>query len=93
MRPDDWHLTEDVDDFLARAGDFLRSRPGLHVMSLTWAERVRTRGAAAFGAEAPVFGVLERAGAGLAPVGARGGGGVRHALLRLLFVVALPLVL
>ncbi|MDX2876654.1 GNAT family N-acetyltransferase, partial [Streptomyces ipomoeae] len=62
MRPDDWHLTEDVDDFLARAGDFLRSRPGLHVMSLTWAERVRTRGAAAFGAEAPVFGVLERAG-------------------------------
>ncbi|WP_171110545.1 MULTISPECIES: GNAT family N-acetyltransferase [Streptomyces] len=62
MRPDGWYLTEDVDDFLARAGDFLRSRPGLHVMPLTWAERVRTRGAAAFGAEAPVFGVLERAG-------------------------------
>ncbi|MGW2260029.1 GNAT family N-acetyltransferase [Streptomyces sp. NPDC004749] len=62
MRPDDWHLTEDVDDFLDRAGDFLRSRPGLHVMPLTWAERLRTRGAAAFGFKAPVFGVLERAG-------------------------------
>ncbi|MFP8903227.1 GNAT family N-acetyltransferase [Streptomyces atacamensis] len=62
MRPDGWHLTDDVDDFLARAGGFLRSRPGLHVMPLTWAERVRVRGASAFGAEAPVFGVLERAG-------------------------------
>ncbi|MEW2158698.1 GNAT family N-acetyltransferase [Streptomyces sp. NPDC007189] len=62
MRPDDWHLTEDVDDFLARAGDFLRSRPGAHVMALTWAERVRKRGTEAFGASDPVFGVLERAG-------------------------------
>ncbi|MFG2553142.1 GNAT family N-acetyltransferase [Streptomyces sp. NPDC048581] len=62
MRPDDWYLTEDVDDFLARAGDFLRSRPGTHVMQLTWAERVRVRGAEAFGAVAPLFGVLERAG-------------------------------
>ncbi|UXY25312.1 GNAT family N-acetyltransferase [Streptomyces sp. HUAS TT20] len=62
MRPDDWHLTDDVDDFLARAGDFLRSRSGSHVMQLTWAERVRARGAEAFGTEAPVFGVLERAG-------------------------------
>jgi RimJ/RimL family protein N-acetyltransferase len=63
MRPDDWYLTEDVGDFLARAGDFLRSRPGAHVMQLTWAERVRTRGAEAFGTEAPVFGVLEHGGA------------------------------
>ncbi|MPY30792.1 GNAT family N-acetyltransferase [Streptomyces adustus] len=62
MRPDDWHLTEDVDDFLARAGDFLRSRPGPHVMALTWAERVRTRGADAFGTGPAVFGTLERAG-------------------------------
>ncbi|MDX3853305.1 GNAT family N-acetyltransferase [Streptomyces sp. AK02-01A] len=62
MQPDDWHLTEDVDDFLARAGDFLRSRPGPHVMQLTWAERVRARGAEAFGTEAPIFGVLEQAG-------------------------------
>lgn len=62
MRPDGWHLTEDVDDFLDRAGDFLHSRPGPHVMQLTWAERVRTRGADAFGTETPFFGVLERAG-------------------------------
>ncbi len=62
MRPNDWHLTEDVDDFLARAGDFLRSRPALHTMPLTVAESLRTRGADAFGAEAPVFGHLERAG-------------------------------
>lgn len=62
MRPDGWHLTEDVGDFLARAGGFLRSRPGRHVMQSTWAERVRTRGADAFGPEAPVFGMLEQAG-------------------------------
>ena len=30
MRPDDWHLTEDLAGFPARAGDFLRSRPALH---------------------------------------------------------------
>ncbi|MET7616930.1 GNAT family N-acetyltransferase [Streptomyces sp. NPDC005408] len=66
MRPDDWQLTEDVDDFLARAGEFLRSRPVPHIMQLTWAERLRTRGAAAYGLQAPVFGRLERAGEVLA---------------------------
>lgn len=60
MRPDDWHLTEDVDDFLARAGDFLRSRPALHTTPLTVIEKLRTRGADAYGAEATVFGRLER---------------------------------
>ncbi|MFF2412341.1 GNAT family N-acetyltransferase [Streptomyces sp. NPDC058092] len=62
MRPNDWHLTEDVDVFLARAGDFLRSRPALHTMPLTVTERLRTRGTSTYGAEAPVFGRLERAG-------------------------------
>ncbi|MDH6550307.1 GNAT family N-acetyltransferase [Streptomyces sp. SAI-041] len=62
MRPDDWHLTEDVDDFLARAGEFLRSRPVAHIMPLTWTARLRARGAAVYGAEHAVFGVLERAG-------------------------------
>ncbi|MFI0717145.1 GNAT family N-acetyltransferase [Streptomyces inhibens] len=62
MRPDDWHLTGDVDDFLARAGDFLRSRPALHTTPLTVIEKLRTGGADAYGAEAPVFGRLERAG-------------------------------
>ncbi|MDX3134634.1 GNAT family N-acetyltransferase [Streptomyces europaeiscabiei] len=62
MRPDGWHLTEDVDEFLARAEDFLRSRPALHTMQLTVAEKYRANGAAAPGAEAPVFGRLERGG-------------------------------
>ncbi len=62
MRPDDWYLTEDLDDFLARGGAFLRSRPVAHIMPLTWTARLRTRGAAAYGAEAAVFGLLERDG-------------------------------
>lgn len=62
MRPDDWHLTEDLDGFLARAGDFLHSRPALHTVPLTVTEALRTRGADAYGAEAPIFGRLERAG-------------------------------
>jgi predicted GNAT family acetyltransferase len=66
MRPDDWHLTEDVDDFLARAGDFLHSRLAVHTTLLTVTEKLRTRGADAYGAEAPVFGRLERAGEVLA---------------------------
>ncbi|MFJ1749195.1 GNAT family N-acetyltransferase [Streptomyces sp. NPDC088116] len=62
MRPDDWYLTEDVDDFLARAGDFLRSRPALHTTPLTAIEGLRKHAADAGGAEAPVFGLLERGG-------------------------------
>jgi len=62
MRPDDWHLTEDVHDFLARAGEFLRSRPALHTTPLTTVEGLRTLGADAYRAEAPVFGRLERSG-------------------------------
>ncbi|MFI1163270.1 GNAT family N-acetyltransferase [Streptomyces sp. NPDC020801] len=62
MRPDDWHLTHDVDSFLARAGDFLHSRPALHTIPLTVTEALRTRGPHAYGAEDPVFGILERAG-------------------------------
>ncbi|MFI6657546.1 GNAT family N-acetyltransferase [Streptomyces sp. NPDC050523] len=65
MRPDDWHLTDDIHEFLARAGDFLRSRPALHNTPLTTIERLRTRGADAFGpgpGAAPLFGHLETAG-------------------------------
>jgi hypothetical protein len=53
MRPDDWHLTDDVDSFLARAGDFLHSRPALHTIPPTVTEALRTRGAHAYGAEDP----------------------------------------
>ncbi|MEV6566113.1 GNAT family N-acetyltransferase [Streptomyces kronopolitis] len=62
MRPDDWHLTEDIDDFHARAGDFLRSRPALHTTPLTLLERLRTHGVDACGGRPPVLGRLERAG-------------------------------
>ncbi|MET9834821.1 GNAT family N-acetyltransferase [Streptomyces sp. NPDC006385] len=62
MLPDDWQLTEDVDDFLARAGDFLRSRPALHNTPLTDIEKLRTRGANAHGPETTVFGRLESGG-------------------------------
>ncbi|MYU02109.1 MULTISPECIES: GNAT family N-acetyltransferase [unclassified Streptomyces] len=62
MRPNDWHFTEDLIGFLAQAGDFLHSRPALHTVPLTVTEALRTRGADAYGTEAPVFGWLERAG-------------------------------
>ncbi|MFE2276519.1 GNAT family N-acetyltransferase [Streptomyces sp. NPDC059454] len=62
MLPDDWQLTEDVDDFLARAGDFLRSRPALHTMPLTDIEKLRIRRTADHDAEAAVFGRLESGG-------------------------------
>lgn len=57
-----WHLFPDVHAFLARAGGFLRSRPDLHTILLTVTEGLRTRGDAAYGDGAPVFGVLEQAG-------------------------------
>jgi acetyltransferase (GNAT) family protein len=62
MRADDWHLTGDIDDFLARVGGFLRSRPALHTMPLTVTETLRTGGAEAYGADPPVFGWLETGG-------------------------------
>ncbi|MER6038531.1 MULTISPECIES: GNAT family N-acetyltransferase [unclassified Streptomyces] len=62
MLPDDWHLTQDADDFLARAGDFLRSRPVLHNTPLTDIERLRNRTAAERAAAPAVFGLLESGG-------------------------------
>ncbi|MFD4524809.1 GNAT family N-acetyltransferase [Streptomyces sp. NPDC058470] len=62
MRSDGWYLSDDVDDFLARAGDFLRSSPALHTTPLTTIEKLRTRGADESAGEAPVFGRLERGG-------------------------------
>ncbi|MFG2679694.1 GNAT family N-acetyltransferase [Streptomyces sp. NPDC048392] len=62
MRPDGWYLTEELDDFLSRAGDFLRSRPALHTTPLTTIEKLRTRGTDAFGPGTTVFGRLEAGG-------------------------------
>ncbi|MFE1443542.1 GNAT family N-acetyltransferase [Streptomyces sp. NPDC058739] len=62
MRADDCHLTEDLDDFLAGAEAFLRSRPALHTTQLTTVEKLRTEGSAAYGPGPVLFGRLERAG-------------------------------
>ncbi|CAM5230477.1 GNAT family N-acetyltransferase OS=Streptomyces tendae OX=1932 GN=GUR47_06390 PE=4 SV=1 [Streptomyces tendae] len=64
MRTDGWHLTEDLDDFLAGAWDFLCSRPAPHTTHLSAIEKLRTRGggAAASGAGATGFGWLEEGG-------------------------------
>lgn len=62
MRADDWHLTEDVEEFLTGARDFLYSRPALHTLVLTVTEALRARGAGASGVEAPLFGWLEYGG-------------------------------
>ncbi|WP_406170575.1 GNAT family N-acetyltransferase [Streptomyces sp. NBC_00996] len=58
----DWHLTHDLDVFLGRAGEFLRSRPAEHTVPLTVTDTLRRRGPHGFGEEAPVFGFLEREG-------------------------------
>ncbi|MCR6489453.1 GNAT family N-acetyltransferase [Amycolatopsis sp. OK19-0408] len=50
-------LTEDVDEFLAHAGDFLRSRPALHTMPLTTVEKLRKHGS-----DSTTFGWLEHGG-------------------------------
>ncbi|MFD5257679.1 GNAT family N-acetyltransferase [Streptomyces bobili] len=64
MLPDDWHLNDDVDDFLAQAGDFLCSRAALHNTPLTDIEKLRIhrRTAADHDGQAAVFGRLESQG-------------------------------
>ncbi|GAA2113059.1 GNAT family N-acetyltransferase [Streptomyces synnematoformans] len=62
MRADGWHLTEDVDEFLAGAGEFLRARPVPHLMALTWTARLQARGTGPYGGGAPLLGRLTRAG-------------------------------
>ncbi|MET9891598.1 GNAT family N-acetyltransferase [Streptomyces sp. NPDC006465] len=59
----DWQLTHDLDAFLGRAGDFLRSRPAQHTVALTVTDALRRRGPRGVGGAAPVFGALERDGA------------------------------
>src|ERR1044072_7351044 len=62
MRPDHCHLTQDVDDFLARAGAFLCSRPALHNTPLTDIENLRIRRNAEHDAGGEVCGGLEAGG-------------------------------
>ncbi|MFE7168360.1 GNAT family N-acetyltransferase [Streptomyces sp. NPDC057616] len=63
MRSDAWHFTDDIDAFLARTGDFLRSRPTLHNTPLTTLEKLRTQGPDALGpGPSSFYGHLETAG-------------------------------
>ncbi|MFD8724202.1 GNAT family N-acetyltransferase [Streptomyces sp. NPDC059629] len=55
-----WQFTSDVNEFLARAGDFLRSRPDLHTVHLTVTEQLRRRGPRAYGDAPPLLGHLVR---------------------------------
>ncbi|MCX5401822.1 GNAT family N-acetyltransferase [Streptomyces sp. NBC_00102] len=58
MLPDHWRLTRDIDDFLARAGEFLRSRPALHNTPLTDIENLRIRRSAERDVGTGMFGRL-----------------------------------
>ncbi|MEV5608046.1 GNAT family N-acetyltransferase [Streptomyces sp. NPDC052225] len=62
MHSDGWYLTEDLDGFFERAGDFVRSRPVVHMPQLTALARLRKRGAAWYGGGAPLFGWVEAGG-------------------------------
>ncbi|MFE5190523.1 GNAT family N-acetyltransferase [Streptomyces sp. NPDC056628] len=62
MPLDDWHLTQDVDDFRAQAGDFLSSRAALHNTPLTDIEKLRMQRAADHDEQTAVFGWLTSQG-------------------------------
>ncbi|MFG2784337.1 GNAT family N-acetyltransferase [Streptomyces prunicolor] len=62
MTAADWHITEDLDQFLTRTGEFLRSRPALHTIHLTVTAALSSRGLRVYGEGDPVFGTLERDG-------------------------------
>ena len=51
-----WALTEDLAEYVAVAGGFLRSRPVHHTIQLSVVETLRARGGSAFGAATPLFG-------------------------------------
>jgi GNAT superfamily N-acetyltransferase len=51
-----WFTTDDIDEYVAAAGGFLRSRPADNTVPLTVLEVLRSRGSSAFGDRAPRFG-------------------------------------
>ncbi len=51
-----WHTSDSVDEFLTRAGDFLRSRPVENTMPLTLTHMLQRRGPHAYGRGRPIFG-------------------------------------
>jgi predicted GNAT family acetyltransferase len=57
-----WTISEDLDDYTAAAGPFLRSQPAQHTVELTIIETMRSKGARAFGEDTPVFGWWQQPG-------------------------------
>ncbi|KWW97729.1 acetyltransferase [Carbonactinospora thermoautotrophica] len=51
-----WFITEDLEEYLAAAGEFLGSRPVEHTLLLSIAHTLRVSGVTAFGEDAPLFG-------------------------------------
>jgi RimJ/RimL family protein N-acetyltransferase len=51
-----WTLTGGLDEYLAAAGDFLRSDPVQHTIELAAVEQMLARGPGAFGSLGPLFG-------------------------------------
>jgi GNAT superfamily N-acetyltransferase len=51
-----WTLTEDLDEYVVAAGDFLRSRPVHNTVQLAAVETLRARSGSAFGEIPPLFG-------------------------------------
>jgi RimJ/RimL family protein N-acetyltransferase len=56
-----WTLTHNLDEFVAAAGDHLRTEPVLQTVALTVLESLRQRGPSAFGDDPPVYGWHESA--------------------------------
>jgi RimJ/RimL family protein N-acetyltransferase len=57
-----WTLTENLDEYLAGAGAFLRAQPVEHTIELAAAQLLRAAGPAAFGPQPPLFGWWRPAG-------------------------------
>jgi GNAT superfamily N-acetyltransferase len=51
-----WTLTEDLDSYLAAAGDFLGSEPVVNTVQLSVLAILRARGGSAYGGSPPLFG-------------------------------------
>jgi RimJ/RimL family protein N-acetyltransferase len=62
-----WSTTDDLDEFLARAGQFLHAEPVLNTVPLTVLAALRSRGPAAFGEAAPWYGWWDPSGGAVGP--------------------------
>jgi RimJ/RimL family protein N-acetyltransferase len=60
-----WTLTENLDEYLAGAGAFLRAQPVEHTIELAAAQTLRAAGLGAFGSQPPLFGWWRPAGAAI----------------------------